>query len=205
MGAPPKHRENLLINAITLFRRQGFSGTGIAEILSASGAPKGSLYHYFPNGKDQIAAEALDLVRETVAGKLRDAARHAANANELVRQFSAALQEGLHHSEYREGCPVAAIIVDAASSTPELCQAGSKIYQEWGGIIASKIESDGVPHDRAQTLGLFVVSTLHGALLVSRACRDTHPLIDATIELESILTDAAAAARHSGGHHANTH
>jgi len=62
-----------------------------------------------------------------------------------------------------------------------------------------------VPHDRAQTLGLFVVSTLHGALLVSRACRDTHPLIDATIELESILTDAAAAARHSGGHHANTH
>ncbi len=58
-GALPKHRSAIIAAAAKLFRRQGYAATGINEIADAAGAPKGSLYHYFPDGKDQIAEAAV--------------------------------------------------------------------------------------------------------------------------------------------------
>ena len=58
MGAPSRHRSNILNAAVTLFRRRGYAATGLADILQLSGAPKGSLYHYFPQGKEQLGEEA---------------------------------------------------------------------------------------------------------------------------------------------------
>ena len=63
-GLPP--RERMIESAITLMRRSGYSGVGINEVLAESGAPKGSMYHYFPDGKRQVAAEALT----TYAGRV---------------------------------------------------------------------------------------------------------------------------------------
>ena len=59
MATPPRHRGAIVRAAATLFRRNGYAATGINEIAEVSGAPKGSLYHYFPNGKDEIAEAAV--------------------------------------------------------------------------------------------------------------------------------------------------
>jgi hypothetical protein len=80
MPAVPKHRQPIVNTALTLFRRQGYSRTGLNEIVDVSGAPKGSLYHYFPLGKSSIAVAAVTEAGRRVAAtltKLVDAARPA--------------------------------------------------------------------------------------------------------------------------------
>src|SRR3954453_12156456 len=56
---PRPSRERLLDSAVDLLQRQGYHGTGLNELLERSGAPRGSLYHYFPGGKEQMGAEAI--------------------------------------------------------------------------------------------------------------------------------------------------
>jgi TetR/AcrR family transcriptional repressor of lmrAB and yxaGH operons len=60
MPAVPKHRGPIVDAAVRLFRRQGYAGTGLNDIVDTSGAPKGSLYHYFPDGKASIAVAAVE-------------------------------------------------------------------------------------------------------------------------------------------------
>ena len=83
MSAPPRHRGAIVRAAATLFRRNGFAATGINEIAEVSGAPKGSLYHYFPDGKDQIAEAAI---RFAGAGAGRDAGEARAGARQRGRR-----------------------------------------------------------------------------------------------------------------------
>ena len=65
---PRSSRERLLDSAVDLLQRQGYRGTGLNELLERSGAPRGSLYHYFPGGKEQIGAEAIARAGGQVAG-----------------------------------------------------------------------------------------------------------------------------------------
>ncbi len=195
MGAPPKHRDNLVASAVALFRRQGFSGTGIADILAASGAPKGSLYHYFPDGKEAIGEAALRAAGERGAALLREGAARVADASLLVRGFAEAMTKTALDSDFTEGCPVAALMVEAATASHRLSDAGAAAYASWAGVLAEKLVDGGVAPDRAQSLGMYAVSVLQGALLVARASREVAPLKVAAVELQHVFAAALQSAR----------
>lgn len=194
MAAAAKHRDTLVESALTLFRRQGYSGTGLAEILASSGAPKGSLYHYFPEGKEAIAEAALLRFGERVTARLRAGAAIVPDAKTMVRNFAGAMMQDMQESGFRGGCPVAAIMVEAAGTAPRLVAVGAEVYRQWAEIFAAKLVQDGAAPARAQELGLFVVCAMQGALMLARTLGDVAPLRAAAAELQESFTHALRAA-----------
>ena len=85
MPAVPEHRQPIVNAAVTLFRRRGYAGTALYDIADVSSAPKGSLYHYFPEGKVSIAAAAVQEAGRRVAATVTELASTTHSSSELLR------------------------------------------------------------------------------------------------------------------------
>jgi AcrR family transcriptional regulator len=185
-------RERMVFSAAQLIRRDGVGATGMRDVVAHAHAPRGSLQHYFPGGKEQ-------LVNEAVAW----AGRYAGNR---VARFLAALPEptpsGLFAEMVRQwtdeyeaagfagGCPVAAATVDCAKSTASTREAASAAFTAWNGSVAGALTGMGVPGARAEALATLMISALEGAILIARAERNVRALTSVTQELGPLL-DAA--------------
>ncbi|MEV4229310.1 TetR/AcrR family transcriptional regulator [Streptomyces bobili] len=182
----------MVFSAAQLIRRDGVAATGMREVAAHAGAPRGSLQHYFPGGKEQ-------LVNEAVAW----AGRYAGNR---VARFLAALPEptpsGLFAEMVRQwtdeyesagfaaGCPVAAATVDCAESVESTRKAASAAFATWTAAVADALTGMGVPRERAAPLATLMIGALEGAIVIARAERDVRALTGVARELGPLL-DAA--------------
>ena len=98
--------ERIVHATASLLASRGYFGTGLSDIIARAEAPKGSLYHYFPEGKPQIASAAIGFVADEVASFLDRAGTQAPHARNVLRQFTATLRGWLEHSRFEEACPV---------------------------------------------------------------------------------------------------
>src|ERR1700678_3900597 len=114
MPALPKHRQPIINTAVTLFRRQGYSRTGLNEIVDVSGAPKGSLYHYFPLGKSSIAVAAVKEAGVRVAATLTKLADECRSTSEMLRRHAELLAGWMRASGFRDGCPITTVLLELA-------------------------------------------------------------------------------------------
>lgn len=187
MGAAPKRRTAIIAAAARLFRRQGYAATGINEISSLAGAPKGSLYHYFPDGKDQIAAEAVRYAGARVATTLRALADETKSAADLVRRYGQMLQGWMAQSGFRDGCPITTTLLETAPQLPGPTEAGREAFADWHGIIASALARDGHSAADARKLATLVVAALEGALVLTRVEGDGRAIADVTAALTKVL------------------
>ncbi|MGX1365306.1 AcrR family transcriptional regulator [Streptomyces canus] len=191
-GSERGARERMVFSAAQLIRRDGVAATGMREVAAHAGAPRGSLQHYFPGGKEQLVNEAVQW-----------AGRYAGNR---VARFLAALPEptpsGLFAAMVRQwtdeyegsgfagGCPVAAATVDWAESTASTRAAVAEAFATWTGPVAGALTGMGVPEERSGALATLMVSSLEGAILMARAQQDVRPLTTVARELGPLL-DAA--------------
>ncbi|WP_051741267.1 TetR/AcrR family transcriptional regulator [Streptomyces xylophagus] len=185
-------RERMVYSAAQLIRRDGVASTGMREVAVHAQAPRGSLQHYFPGGKEQLVNEAVGW-----------AGRYAGNR---VTRFLAALPEptpsGLFAEMVRQwtdeyaavgfagGCPVAAATVDCAESVVATREAASAAFATWSGSIAHALGEMGVPEQRAEAMATLMISALEGAILIARAEQDVRALATVARELGPLL-DAA--------------
>jgi TetR/AcrR family transcriptional repressor of lmrAB and yxaGH operons len=168
-------RKRTLRTASELFRRQGYSGTGLNQILDESGTPKGSLYFHFPGGKTELAVQAVTGSGRAIGkaiGQVLESTDDAAEAIGRVIDFIAA---DLRHSDYAHGCPVGSVAVDVASTSEEIRAACQTIFDEWTATIAGRLQAAGWDEQAAFDDALVVVSLLEGALVLARSRRDTAP------------------------------
>lgn len=187
MGAAQKHREKLIETAIGLMQRQGYAGTGLSDILAASGAPRGSLYHYFPDGKEALAAEALRAAGRRVVSWLEHLAAGSADAPALIRAYGKAAAASLAASGFAAGCPIATVALETAPGSAALCAAAADGFAGWAGVLAAMLRADGVPEHRAAELGDFAIACFEGALLLARVRTDTAPILTAAEELAALF------------------
>ncbi|MFB8776498.1 TetR/AcrR family transcriptional regulator [Streptomyces broussonetiae] len=185
-------RERMVFSAAQLIRRDGVAATGMRDVAAHAGAPRGSLQHYFPGGKDQLVNEAVGW-----AGRY---------AGRRVARFLAALDEptpsGLFAEMARQwtdeyeavgfggGCPVAAATVDCAESTASTREAAADAFAAWTGPVSRALAGMGVPEERTGPLATLMISSLEGAILIARAERDVRALTVVVGELGPLL-DAA--------------
>lgn len=182
-------RRRMVRGAADLLRRHGYTGTGFREVIAATGAPRGSIYHHFPGGKAQLATEAVDYI----AGLAREAIREPLEAGDPIgalRAFVALWLEDFERSGYRAGCPIAAVAVESHDDAPELLASAAAAFAAWQDAFAGSLRTAGVPRGRAERLANLVVSAVEGAIVISRAQRDSGPLEAAGRELEAILAEA---------------
>ncbi len=145
MPATPKHRQPVIDAAVTLFRRQGYSATGLNDIVEASGAPKGSLYHYFPDGKPSIAVAAVEEAGRRVARTVAKLADEVRSTGELIRAHARLLAGWMQKSGFRDGCPITTVLLKLAPRDRAVAQAGRDAYAARLGILSERLIADGFP------------------------------------------------------------
>ncbi|MFE3850227.1 TetR/AcrR family transcriptional regulator [Streptomyces griseorubiginosus] len=185
-------RERMVFSAAQLIRRGGVSAAGMRDVAAHAGAPRGSLQHYFPGGKEQLVNEAVGWAGRYAS---RRVARFLAALPtptpsglfaEMVRQWT----DEYETSGFAGGCPVAAATADCAESTDSTRQAASAAFAHWHGSVAAALVDMGVPPERAPSLATLMLSSLEGAILLARAERDVRALTTVSRELAPLL-DAA--------------
>lgn len=180
-------RDRMLDAATRLLRERGFHGTSLNDILSRSGAPRGSLYFHFPGGKEALVCEALvrevARISEALASLFREADDPAAG----MRAYIEAAAQELEESNYLFGCPVAPVVLDAPVASAALMQACRDAFDEWQRLIVEALVNGGVLRHRAESLATTSVAATEGALLLARAYRDTSPLRTVADEIEALI------------------
>jgi len=167
-------RDKILRSAQTLLARSGLSGAGLNPLIASSGAPRGSLYHYFPEGKEQWVGEALraysDYFMQVCAGLLAAAPTVGAGIEALLLQLAAQLEK----TGFSGGCPVGAVILDLDADTAALREVCRQIMAVWQAELASRLT--GLAPERQAELAQFVVINLEGALMLARLQHSSAPL-----------------------------
>jgi len=172
MSGPGGTRERIVAQAARLFREQGVTGTGVLAVLAAAGAPRGSLYHHFPGGKEQLVVEALRFEADRVTADVRALMATRPDEATAVRAFAEALAVSLERSGFRLGCPVSTAALELSSQSEAVREVCAQTYADWQGLIAAHAVAVGYDETAAQARAELVLAALEGAMLLARAARD---------------------------------
>lgn len=187
MPAKPKHRDPIIDAAVKLFRRQGYASTGLNDIVETSGAPKGSLYHYFPDGKASIAVAAVERAGERVAASLNALHARTDSSGGLLQAHARQLAGWMRKSGYRDGCPITTVLLELCPQERAVSAAGRKAYNARLDVFTRRLEEDGHTGPAARRLAILCLSSLQGALIQARVERSDSPLLAAGEELARLL------------------
>lgn len=186
--APRGRARALMIRAAAdLLQRRGYHGTGVAEILAQSGAPRGSLYHYFPGGKRQITVEAIAYAAQLFGRDIDMATRDAATVSDCCAALSALCKRDLLATNYEAGCPLAAVALDAPSSEAEIMAACDAGFTLWSAKLAVPFGRLGLPTEQAATTAKLFVHLLLGSTMAARVARDTTAIDSGIARIKSAL------------------
>ena len=183
----------MLEAAAVLFHTKGYHATGLNELVSASEAPKGSLYFHFPGGKEQLAAEALRLSGDRLCEQITALVNQASGPADAIEALIELLATSLEESDFQRGCPLATAALDAADDSAEIRNACASGYRSWQELITNSLASHGVANERAERLGTVVLAGIEGALLLAKTQRDTAPLYAVVAHLRSTLEKETSA------------
>ncbi|WP_205875915.1 TetR/AcrR family transcriptional regulator [Mycobacterium camsae] len=171
-------RDRMVMSAALLIRERGARATAIADVLAHSGAPRGSAYHHFPGGRTQLLCEAVDFAGDHIAALIAEADSGLALLDTLIDMY----REQLLATDFRAGCPIAAVSVEAGFDQDDrdrmapVVERAAAVFDRWSDLIAQRFVADGLAAERATELAEMATATLEGALLLARVRRDLAPL-----------------------------
>lgn len=167
-------RQDAIETAVRLFRTQGYSATGLTQLLEASGAPKGSFYFHFPGGKEQLALEALALFGDEIRARIqRRAATAQGDEAAFIRAMFLATAKELEDSDYTAGCVASNLGGELSSGNRTIAEAVNAAVQGWVNAIADGIANRFETRDAALAYAATVMATLSGMRTMARAQRST--------------------------------
>ncbi|MDQ1510378.1 MAG: hypothetical protein QOG50_2222 [Actinomycetota bacterium] len=168
-------RDRLIGATAELFRRQGYTGTGVKQIVEAAGAPFGSMYHFFPDGKEALGAETIRW-SGAMYGQLIDLVYTlGSDPVGATRDFFEAAADTVRDTDYADACPIATVALEVASTSEPLRLATAEVFESWLVAIDTRLVQAGLTKTRARQLSVSLFSLLEGAFILARATRDdTH-------------------------------
>ena len=169
-------RERIMDSSAELFRRQGYTGTGVKQIVSEADAPFGSLYHFFPGGKEQLGEEVIRWSGAMYIQLFASIALQAPDVLTAVGEFFSGAGQTLRDTDYADACPIATIALETASTNEQLRKATAEVFDSWINAATGYLETAGIPGGDARALAFSMLSLLEGAFIFSRAMRSTEPM-----------------------------
>ncbi len=192
--SPAGTRERILDATAELLRIRGYPGTGMKQVVAQAGAPLGSVYHFFPGGKEQLAAETL----ERSGAFYEDLVLAVFDGEDDVVEGTRAIFDGaaelLVQSGYEDACPIATVALEVASTSEPLRRAADRVFESWLRALSSRLVDAGVGPAAARSTAIAVIGLLEGAFLLSRSARTTEA-VEATRNAAVTLVEAALGRR----------
>ena len=186
MPRPDRSRAALIERAATLFRRQGYAATGLNQILDEAGVKAGSMYHHFPQGKQQLAAAVVDTAGAGIEQLLRRFLATDRAVADIVDRWIDLLAAGLA-GDQRDGCPIEPIATESVNASPLVRAASARAFQGWCAAIEERLGSEGWSDAQSQQVALAVISLIEGALILSRISGDAAALTAAKPAARALL------------------
>lgn len=194
-SADPSARARLLAATEEMLRESGMHGTTIKDVVARSGAPIGSLYHYFPGGKPQLVDEALRINAEKIPqliDKCFDGRRSAAAA---VRALFDGAATGFERGGADKGCAVGAVTLDVMPPDAAIRRVCKDAFDHWIAMIAPRLPFADTRTRRS--FALMIVAALEGAFVLSKAAQDGQPFRDAGKWLSAMIPPTKSHATHA--------
>jgi AcrR family transcriptional regulator len=186
-------RDRIIDSSAELFRRQGYTGTGVKQIVAAANAPFGSIYHFFPGGKEQLGAEVIRTSGQLYIQLFAAIAAQAPDVITAIREFFAGAAETLEETDYADACPIATVALEVASTNEPLREATADVFDSWVAGATEYFAAAGIAHDTARELALTMLSLLEGAFIFCRTMRTIEPLQAAGASAVAAVRAALAA------------
>lgn len=186
-------KDRILETTAELFRRHGYTGTGLKQIVAAANAPFGSIYHHFPGGKQQLGGEVVrsagrmyfELVDAILGG--------AEDVVQGTRDVFGGAALTLAATDYADACPIETVALEVASSNEELRAACAEVFESWIAGATARFTEAGIEEARARVLAISLINALEGAFVLARTLRSTEPLEAAGATMAATVADALAA------------
>lgn len=169
-------RDQIIEVTCDLLEAQGYHATGLNQILTESGAPKGSLYYYFPEGKEQLVAEAINRAGALVAGRIRAGLADAAEPAVAIPAFVRTIAYHVEASGFRAGGPLTTVAMETVKSSERINLACRAAYAEVQGAFQEKLAQGGYAQARAAQLATFITAAIEGGIILSRTNHSGEPL-----------------------------
>ena len=183
-------RERIVETSAELFRRQGYNATGIKQIVTEAQAPFGSLYHFFPGGKEELGAESIRVsgaIYEQLVPAVFDNAPDPVSG---VRMFFAGAAAHLVETDYADACPIATVALEVSSTSETMRAACAAVFESWIEAGASRFRAAGADEVKARELTIAMLCALEGAFVLARALQSTEPLQIAGETMAAVVADA---------------
>jgi TetR/AcrR family transcriptional repressor of lmrAB and yxaGH operons len=167
-------RAAMVSSAAALIAAHGMNATSFSEVLADSGAPRGSIYHHFPDGKKELVTAAVHLTAESVLAYMR---AHAADTPDgVLRTFVGLWRHVVNTSGGSAGCAVAGVAIDLDPTDVDLIEAVRSTFRSWTDLLAEQLDQVGIPRRQAEPVALMALAAMEGALILCRAQGNAEPL-----------------------------
>jgi AcrR family transcriptional regulator len=190
-------RERILQASAELFRRQGFAGTGVKQIVARASAPFGSIYHFFPRGKEQLGEEVIRSSGALYGQLIELFFTPGADPVAATRAFFAGAAQTLLETDYADACPIATVALEVSSTSEPMREACAEVFESWISATAGRLREAGLSRPRSRALAISLLCSLEGAFVLARAQRSTEPLVIAGATAAAAVRDALPAGHSS--------
>ncbi|MDQ1527973.1 MAG: TetR/AcrR family transcriptional regulator, lmrAB and yxaGH operons repressor [Microbacteriaceae bacterium] len=168
---PSDSRQRMIEGAARLLAERGLQGTSFSEVLELTGAPRGSIYHHFPDGKDQLIGEAVDFAGARAIAFLDTKA--GSSPTEVTEYFLYLWREVLARTNFQAGCSVLAVTV--ATDSPSVLERAAKVFRDWRASLTELFKTGGLAGSDAERFAATLIASTEGAIVLSRADQSMEP------------------------------
>ncbi len=183
-------RERIIAATNELFRQHGYNGTSLKQISLAADATIGSIYHFFPGGKEALAAAVIESTGAAYRDLFESIADAASDPGQAFADFFAGAAVVLEETDFIDPCPIGTVAREVASTNEPLRLAAAAAFDSWVDAASRRLVAAGLPDDRATALGQTFVATVEGLFVLCRAKRSTAPLSAASGALCQLVAAA---------------
>jgi AcrR family transcriptional regulator len=159
----------MIVSTALLVRAKGARATSIDDVLAHSRAPRGSIYHHFPGGREELLREATRFAADYVAGRLAGDGDPLAKLDAFVEGYRADLVA----NDFRPGCPIVAVAIEDGAGLQDLA---AETFARWTDLLATTFRGAGIRRRPAHELAVTIIAGLEGALVMARAQKSVEPL-----------------------------
>lgn len=180
-------RDQIVETTCELLDLQGYHATGLNEIVRTSGSPKGSLYYYFPGGKEELTEEALEHVGGIVRKRIESHLKLVPAPAKAICDFIRLVAVNVEASGYKSGGPITTVALETAATSDRLRATCERIYASWQRLFRLKLEAGRLQSEQAEELATLTLASLEGGILLCRTQRSPEPLRQIANALQMLI------------------
>jgi len=175
--------------AVHLIEEQGYHATGLSQIIKRSGAPKGSLYYHFPDGKEELAAAAVQQAADKLVSLIEENVSDTLPIAEAIRDFVLGVASGVEMTNFQSGGPLTAVAMETATTSERLNLACREAFSQIIAAFSKKLVDAGVSSTKADQLAVFITASIEGGIILSRTNHSGKPLRQVAEQLYTMMKD----------------